>query len=216
MNKIIDYTIKDGDTLASISQITLGDATKFIEIAVLNKLDYPFIGRIGDERNDNIAYPGDIIKIPVSILDDTGLTSDTNYISNEDCDILLNGDDFNLTSYAGGEFETNTYGDLVTVQGDACLSQDLVNRLKTEEGTLLFHPTYGSKLLTLIGTKQDSVWLQRVSIEVLKTIRSDPRVVNVSNLVLTPISYGVHIECTVSTDSTQFVFNESLTKQQEV
>lgn len=213
MIKTTKYVIKDGDNLTSIAQTVLGDANESINIAIVNELDYPFIGRLGEDTKPGIKYPGDTLIIP--ILESEDLVEENNYISDEDCDILLNANDFNLSTYSGGEFEVNNYGDLTTVTGDDSLHQDLIHRLETEEGTLLYHPGYGSKLLRLIGTKKDSTWMQRVTIEVLKTLRSDPRVKDVSDLKITSIPYGILIQCIIHTDYTQFSFNESLTKQEQ-
>ena len=57
------YIINEGDTLQSISQNVLGDATKWYDLAEYNNLVYPYISNISSER---VYGPGDTLIIPVA------------------------------------------------------------------------------------------------------------------------------------------------------
>lgn len=211
MYSLTKYMIKDGDTLQYIAQKELGDASKATDIAIFNDLDYPFIGRIGDTPVSGVKLPGDIISIPIEV--DTSDVLGSSVYEENYSDLLLTTNS-NLTDYSGGELSTDLYGDLQVVSGEGSITQDIVHRFKTEKGTLLYHPTYGSDLLSLIGINKDDTWLQKVTIEVLRTMRSDPRIKEINNLNITSITEGVQIECTLSTNySQQIKFNQSIVQE---
>ncbi len=202
-NKYIEYVITSGDTLSMVAQRTLGDATRAMEIALLNNLDYPFIVLPSEDLEGNVKTIGDTLLIPNELHG-----KDTVEVHIEDdpfgSDLLLTTDKFNLSLGSGGELEVDSYGDLRTVSGLDSLYQDLVHRVITEKGTLPYHPDYGSYVLKIVGSKKDSTWRQKVAIEVSKTFRSDERVVDVTDLQITSIDTGVHISCKIVTKAYSF------------
>lgn len=203
MTNFYEYTIVFGDTLQMVAQKTLGDATRAIEIATINDLDYPFIADLDEETKGNVKKPGDTLFIPgdlgsqdtveLPILDDPYGT-----------DLLLTTDKNNLSFGIAGEFESSIYGDLKTISGLDTLKQDLIHRLVTEKGTLVHHPEYGSDILLIIGNKNDSTWREKASIEVNKTFRSDHRVSDVINTEVHDLGIGIQIYCIIVTSTASF------------
>ncbi len=213
MNKFLKHTIIDGETLESIAYKYLGDSSRNLEIAILNDLDYPFI--IGFDETavrTGVKTAGDVLLIPIEVDDKYDLKEVSEDLDSVvfGSDIYLQDDDANLSFRRGGEFQVNTYRDLQTVSGADCLVQDLIHRLVTDEGTLPYHPTYGSRFLYLIGNKNDSDWRQKAIVEVSRTFKCDPRVQDVTNVSLTRIPTGIAIECTVVTESASFTLKEMI------
>lgn len=205
------YIIKDGDTVHSISQTQLGTAYRGLELAVLNNLKYPFIGRLSNERIEGVAYPGDKILIPLQVEDEyvmSDLTDKDGYKSQLGSDLSLIGTtNQNINITKGGELEINQ-GDLQTTSGVECLAQDLHHALQVEQGTLIYHPEYGSKLHSLIGGKRTSEQAQLIALEVNRVLTSDDRVSSISDLEIEHLSTGVQIKCNVHTPYLTIYFDE--------
>lgn len=209
MSQFVSYQIQDGDTIQWIAQKILGDASRSFEIAILNNLDYPFILSLNDSSSSgNVKSPGDSLLIPI-------YTSDVNLIKiSEEPEINVFGSDLLLDSddgSYGGEFERDIYGDIRTVKGLSCLKQDLFHQLFTPKGSLIYHPEYGSDFTTIIGHKKDDNWKEKATIELIKVFRSDPRVVDVQNVIITDILNGYNIECTVIVPDSSFVIKKYYT-----
>lgn len=212
MTRFREYVIKDGDTLQMIAQRTLGDASRGMELAVLNNLKYPFIVGLGEEIQEGVKTIGDTILIPAEVEHDVPVDEikDDIYALAFGSDLLLTTDKTNLSFNHGGELVTDIYGDLQTVSGIKCLYQDLVHRLITDVGTLPYHPDYGSRFMQIVGNKKDSTWKQKAVIEVARTFRSDPRVVDVKNIDVEDVPTGIKVNCIVVTSISEFIFNEIL------
>lgn len=190
MAVLSQYTIKRGDTLQIIAQTLLGDANAWMRIALLNDMDYPFISD-NIESNPKIKRFGTVILIP-SIVDDTE-TVETLLV---DPYSQLLGVDLSL---ANGEFDVDINGDLALVSGIDCLYQDLMHRLGTEYGSVPYHPTYGSRFNTVVGNKSNKHWLDKATVELTRTFKSDPRVSDVKDVQVLLINDQIHIKCTVVT-----------------
>jgi phage baseplate assembly protein W len=78
----------------------------------------------------------------------------------------------------------------------------------TERGTLLLHPDYGSNLLKMIGEKYYDGWEQKVMVEIVKTMLSDPRVDSVENMTFDKLKLGIHIKCVLVTPLGLIDFSE--------
>lgn len=211
-SSIMPYTVVAGDTLQFISQKVYNDASRWTEIAILNGLEYPFIG---DTPSPTVKVVGQTLLISI---DTTGDASASDLQS--DSDALIFGTDLALADTStgvidtsGGDFSVDITGDLQTVSGIDCLKQDIMHRLVTEVGTLLYHPDYGSDFPTAIGKKNDGTWQNKAVIQLTKSILSDPRVVDVSNVSVTQTVGidGVLISCTIVTISgSTITFNKSI------
>ncbi|WIT25826.1 hypothetical protein [Bacillus phage SPO1L1] len=211
MAKVKRYTVMAGDTLQGIAQTQLGDASRWTELAVLNDLRYPFISDVG-ESIPNTITPGSPLFLPQDMTYDD--TTDNDVDSYEDelfgTDLALTTSDTNFSYMAGGDLETTLSGDLQTVSGLESLKQDLIHRLITPIGTLTYHPTYGSNFLDIVGSKMDSTWRTKASIELSRCFLCDPRVVNVMDIEVYRITTGITISCTIVTSTVAISISEQL------
>ncbi|MNV79263.1 hypothetical protein D3C71_1728050 [compost metagenome] len=132
---------------------------------------------------------GDVILVPTFEAVTMGTNQDLSYLGG---DIRLVDRDL-----SGGDFEVDTYGDLMVVEGIDCLTQDLKTRLGVEIGGLLYHPTYGNGLLGLIGNKGDQDRRQKVEIEAHKVLTSDNRILSVDSLTIFESGAQVTIDATL-------------------
>jgi phage baseplate assembly protein W len=204
--KYMQYVVKDGDTLPMIAQRLLEDASRWIEIATLNDLEYPYVAGLHDGIQ-NTAVPGDTISIPV--LQTQGLANlDDSKTPSFGVDLLLTTDLTNLSFGRGGEFRTDMYGDLALAKDIDSLSQDLIHALLTPFGSLPYHPEYGSWFLNIVGQKNDKNMVDKAVIEVMRVFRSDARVQDVINAEVVSMGDTVRIECDIVTESTVIKLKE--------
>lgn len=59
------YYIKEGDTLRSIADQELGDPNLWPKIALINNLDFPYVGVSREAYTGNVAMPGNAIIVPI-------------------------------------------------------------------------------------------------------------------------------------------------------
>lgn len=212
MPNIIKYTIRMGDTIQGISQTVLGDAGRWMEIALLNDLDYPFIALDNTVYKGKVAHIGDEIFIPRAV--GASDTSDSLTIHADDrlygTDLLLSSTGDNLYNSSNSMLQFTADGDIATVSGLQCLQQDLINRLLTELGTLPYHPEYGSNFLSIVGNKNSGTWVNKAVVEVTRTFRCDPRVLDVKNATVKSVHDTIYIDCTIITGTTEFNISQTI------
>ena len=85
-----------------------------------------------------MATPGQFLRVPASV---ATVSADQSADLVFERDVQLLGGDLAIVG-----------GDFGVVGGRDNLRQALRHRLSTEEGELMFHPDYGSRIRTLIGT----------------------------------------------------------------
>jgi len=67
-------------------------------------------------------------------------------------------------------------GDLAVIEGEECLSANLIDRLHTSPGGVLWAPEFGAGLLALIGEVMSDDELQDFGVAARFQIEEDPRV----------------------------------------
>lgn len=189
------YTVKYGDTIRMIAQRELGDAELWIDIVTLNGLSYPYIS---DMPSVGVATPGDDILLPVT--ESLEIQQETTFGT----DLRLSTDKVNLTSGRGGDLSIGLDGDYELVSEVDCLRQDIAHRKITVLGTLPYHPTYGSELTTMVGSKKDANWRIKAQLEAERTVRSDPRITDVTSMSVDGDSSEVRIEYTATAKGISF------------
>lgn len=191
----IKEVITPGDTVQALSQKYLDDASRWVELVLLNKLDYPFIvDTIRDSSTPlNVLAVGDTILIPIQdgsdieFSDVFQLRDDYERILGEDIAIFDSNTSIQLNEDFGGTFQADTNGDIKTVRGVQNLKQAIMLRFCVPYGSLLYHPTYGSKLNSLFGTAGTYGNSQKVKIEIQRIVLSDQRVkdINIDSFTIT-------------------------------
>ena len=205
MLKFYNYIIRDKDTIQAISTRFLNDPNKWIELAVLNNLDYPFIVPLDAVKPSNTKTTGDYLLIPKEL---SNLPKEYFLPSAGDfdlfseafgTDLFLTSDLFSLSQTSlQGEVESNLYGDLKTVTGLQNLKQAIIHRLLTVRGELEYHPEYGSNITRIIGNKNTFEWREKCKLEIQSTVLSDPRVEKVDGITVYHKGNSVFISCTIN------------------
>lgn len=201
----LTHIVIDGDTLPAIAQKYLEDSTRWLELAILNELEYPFI--LHEERTSETSTKvkciGENLLIPIEAAITNQpigvLFSHYERVLGEDIDAIKPlGDFIQLDRPEQLEFSADTYGDLKIISGLQNLKQSILLRLMTPKGTLLHHPHYGTELHKLIGKKSTARMAQRIKLEIERTIRTDNRVedVVVSSVVLDGNTAKVNVQIT--------------------
>lgn len=190
------YIVKHGDTLQGISQRVLKDSSRYLEIAEINDLQYPFISD-EDINNTHIKTPGDVIILPV---DNPILETSFKHVRNDGytSDLIL-ANKLNTFSDAG-DVQVDAYGDLLVSDELVSLQQDLLHCLFTPIGSLLLHPDYGSHLHDIIGHKRTMYWRELCEVEITRVLYCDPRVKEVKKVVIQDIPSGFSIFFTCVTN----------------
>lgn len=70
-------------------------------------------------------------------------------------------------------------GDLAIVEGEECLTANLIDRLHTSPGGVLWNPEFGAGLLDLLGEVMSDDDLQDFAVAAKFQIEEDPRVLEV-------------------------------------
>lgn len=153
------------ESLPDLANRTLGDYTRWTEIATLNGLSPPWVGVT---PASGIATPGQRLLIPTP----GTAPSSTGAAPSYNVDVL--GTDIYIGEINGNMPEWT--GDLQTITGISNLAISLGRRLQTALSTLIFHPEYGSRLPMEVGQIQDQVLASQVNAFGAAALQSDPRV----------------------------------------
>jgi len=191
----MQYVVRYGDNLRMVAQTMLGDAERWAEIALLNDLSYPYIS---DSPMEGSATPGDILYLPLN--DEEIVASNSTFGT----DLLLSTDKVNLSYGRGGDLSIGADGDYSLVHELDCLKQDLAHRKMTPLGTVPYHPSYGSFLATIIGSKKDANWRTKATLETERTLRCDPRITDVTSIIVEDLPTGMKIGYTAVSKGIEF------------
>lgn len=173
-----------GDTLQEIAARELGDASMWVDIANINNLIPPYITDNPDEASDRVLLSGGVLLVPARtpIAGQGGTTEADIYGT----DLLLRDGDLVAEN-----------GSLVVVSGRENLKQALINRNKTERGEMLWNPTYGSMVRSLLGAVSGPSSALLAAQYVAATFRADYRVKDVASSRATVAGDVVRVVCEV-------------------
>lgn len=188
------YTVGYGDTIQGIAQGQAGTVDFWHDIVKYNKLEYPYIvdtPELKVQNPEGWVTIGDTLIIPIEI---DLQTTNANSLSSRDQQLVLSlalGRDLSMTSdedyykHRGSHDEifglsASGKGDVQTVEGVENLKQALLARLLTPMGSLLLHPGYGSTIHDMIGRKNTVDNMRILEDEIVKTLKKDSRVENVT------------------------------------
>lgn len=180
-NSVQEVILNRGETLEDVALRTLGDATRWYEIAMVNGLKYPYIDTVTDKSLGVIAA-GSKIYIPSNklITNNKILRTRNSYLSNKLTPLeRFLGVDIKLTPEF--DIKVSNNNDVALAYGVENAAQALNINLSLEKNSLKWHPYKGINLEA--GTKSMSRCydiLESIKISIL----SDPRFDNVSNVSL--------------------------------
>lgn len=159
-----------GDSLQTIASRELGDAARWVDLVSLNRLLPPFITDDPELAGEGVLLSGQQILLPAAT---AVITSTVDPESVFEADALLGAD---------GELVTDGR-DFVVVSGRDNLRQALKNRVVTDRGELIFHPTYGCGARRLVGKVNGPTAGLLAAQEVRAALPLDPRVARARQVV---------------------------------
>lgn len=179
------------DSLQDIAFRTLGDATRWPDLVVINGLKQPFIDptpiSTTAPRVPGVLRPGDTIQYPKQTISDSSSPLDTGIqVINETfetkqespterklgVDLLLDRDT--------GDIQINTQGDIALVSGMDNAVQALRLKFTTRRGTLRGNPYFG--LAVPIGKKKNDIDLVFLQSDIRRQVKLDPRFEDVKDM----------------------------------
>jgi hypothetical protein len=170
-----------GDTLQKLSLRELGDASKWVDIALLNSLRPPYLADDAVSALDGMAYAGQTILIPIQA---DNAIADTH-------------DQF-LTDLAlpNGKLQVEN-GDWVLVSGNNNLVQALRNRVMVRKRSLWFHPEYGCWVHSLLGKLNGPSAGGLAAFYVKSSILEDIRVASIESIIAEVTGDVIRVNCVV-------------------
>jgi hypothetical protein len=167
-------------TLEDIALLELGDSNKWIEIAELNNLRYPYIVQDRTLKSEGVLTPGDKLIIPqngndfgeLPIFRDSPLLDDLTHFEKQ------MGIDLKMT--LDGDLEITNTGDFAIVRGLDNAKQAIITKLIYAKGEIFEHPDIGVGLK--VGSKNQDFSELRANL--VDSLTSDPRFERLANLTL--------------------------------
>lgn len=164
--------LNHAERLQRFAARTTGDAKHWQQIAQINRLRPPYITgdmETAQARAQRVALFGDTLAIPAPELSHAPVSLDEAGIYGTD------------VSLDGGKLQA-VNGDLAVLAGLPNLRQALEHRVRVEQGDLMFHPDYGSRVQTMIGmTPSREVANLTAAAFAKEAIERDPRVTSVTS-----------------------------------
>ncbi len=155
---------RGGDTLQAVAARELGDAASWPDLVALNGLVAPYLTDDPLEVAPGVLLAGDVIRVPSTASDGGSGVADPSDIYGADLDLV------------GGFLNPDANGDLAGLSGPANLQLALEIVLDTEQGSLPFHPSFGTRLEELVGKGNDES-VQGLALGFANSaVRSDPRI----------------------------------------
>lgn len=183
------HSIKSGETVQSIANKYLSDTSLWMELVEFNSLVYPYIVKSRKDKMtnpDHLLTVGDSIILPVTNnSSDLSYSTMTDYDQKNAYDMSMGMDiDLEIPDYDGIQnilvmHDSDDHHDVATVSGIDNLKNSIRRRLLTSYGSLLYHPDYGTHLLDMVGEKINDNLVEDVKVEILRTVKTDPRVSDV-------------------------------------
>ena len=180
-----DYTgfservVGQGDTLSSLAAKHLLDARKWVDLAVINKLNPPFI--TNGAQIPRTLRPGSKIVIPVSNPSVAApvLTTGQEAVGEQSQAEVNLGTDFELVKLSNGQYgwaidEAHGSVDGRLVTGLPNMGQGLESRLRTTRGESILFPSVG--LPRLVGTSLLDDPTNEARLRVRQQLVADPRI----------------------------------------
>lgn len=180
-----DYRIAQGDTLRSIAYRQYHDATRWREIADLNRLRYPHIVESLDpaDRLPGTVILGDTIQLRTPAFD----------LPSPPAKALF-GVDLQLDHGQLPVLE----GDLTLVAGLPNFRQALQHRIKTLTGELLYYPDYGCNVQLALGLKLEPIVTLMGAAWVQESLQQERRLASVDRVTAKALGDSLEVNASVT------------------
>ena len=194
-NGWVPYEVRGGDTIESIAAYMYDDSSRWIEIAAVNRLSWPYIG-----AGERTARVGDILRIPVmnnsrALSFALDVSDTTDFFDNHDdylfgVDVLLDDD---LDSYDWKLESGNNPTDIQLVRGEDNFYQRLSKIVfRTERGGNLKFPKLGIRYN--IGERQTARGLALLAVSFREAILAEHAVLQIMKEEIVEDGTGVKVE----------------------
>lgn len=130
--------ILHGDSIQRLAYRELGDASRWQELVWINDLLPPYITSEPAQASKRVLLAGGVIVVPAARAI-VGAQTDPDKVFDIDCRLRK------------GLLEADESGDIQIISGRENLKQQLVHRVETDKGALLFHPEYGCSIRRILG-----------------------------------------------------------------
>ncbi|WP_176058142.1 DUF2634 domain-containing protein [Paraburkholderia sp. BCC1876] len=160
-----------GDTLQEFAARVMGDATNWAMLIGMNNLAPPYLTDDPAQVTDGVVLNGSPLMVPAAT---PAPSDDPNDVFKTD--VLLDADGF---------LSITDNGDLATVSGSANLVQALENALDTDQGELIYHPSYGYRGRRLLGSKNGATAGLMAARYAKQTVAADSRISSVTSSTAT-------------------------------
>lgn len=173
-----------GDTLRRVALREMGDASHWIDIALINGLVEPYLTDDASQVRPGVLLTGSTLLVPASQSTDALSTNPDELFGS---DICLNDGKFVFSD-----------GDLATSSGEKNIVQAIRHRLSTEKQALLYHPTYGCYTHMLRGRGNGPITVQLAAFYARSALLEDPRVADVVKCTAEAVGDQLRIDADVA------------------
>lgn len=184
-----------GDTLQKMALRELGDASKWVDIALLNNLLPPYIADNKTDAGKGMVYAGQLLLVPIPVVNPIADTYDS-FLT----DIALSAGKIQVID-----------GDWLLVSGTANLIQALRNRVNVRKRSLWFHPEYGCWIHSLLGKLNGPSAGGLAAFYVKSAVLEDERVSSVESITAEVSGDTILVNCTVKP-----IYGESIAYEQVI
>ena len=177
-----------GETLQRLAARELGDASLWPHIAILNNLEPPYV--TGDKAlaSRRVALYGDTLLIPSNPDDIEPSVTASEDVFKQD------------VALPRGRLVVAD-GDFALVAGRENLRQAIGIRVATDEGVLLFHPTYGCRVHRIKGRQANSANHLLAGKWVERALRQEERIASVTRVEAIVSGDSISVEAEAMTVS---------------
>ena len=173
-----EYEVKAGDSIQSISEKFLGDVARWRFIAVINKLEAPFISDTGVHGSKRI---GDTILVPLRAQpqNQSEEVITLGLEPTEDISVRSYGRDMAIRFKNQEQFDFAINGnrdDFELVEGIPNVEQALRVRTLVEVDT---YNLYNIGISSLLGKKRTQANVEQAILRIIEAVEQDPRVVTI-------------------------------------
>ena len=182
--RTVKYVMREGQTLADVARIVMGDAELWPALAELNKW-------VSASRNhlNNLPTAGEEIKVPV---DAVSVSNENPFLNLEKSDGLL-GTDLKMS----GNDLVFTNDDIALASGEDNIKQFIVHTVLTNKSEIPGFGVFGTPDFIGSAITNDQLSLDYVNLALRQTLLADSRIVELSDVEIQLDGTRIDFTCSV-------------------